>query len=225
MIIAIDGPAGSGKSTTAKRVAERLGYLHVDTGAMYRAITLKAIRSRIDLNDPAQIAKMLASTRVELRPAENAVTVLLDDENVTDAIRGVDVTRAVSEVSALPAVRQAMVQEQRRMAEHGSLVLDGRDIGTVVFPDADLKVYMSAGIEQRAERRRQELLALGIDTPAEVLQKELRTRDHLDSTRSESPLRKAEGALEIDTSRLTIDEQVGAIVRAVEAVLKAGEKR
>lgn len=218
LVIAIDGPAASGKSTTARLVAERLGYVHVDTGAMYRAVTLKVLRAGISPADGDGIARLLATTHVALRREGELTHVLLDGEDVSAEIRSPEVTRAVSAVSRHRAVRQAMVREQRRMGSEGGLVLEGRDIGTVVFPDADLKFFMVAGIEARALRRGEELRARGISPDLTRLIEEIRERDSLDSSREESPLRKADDAIEIDTSDLTIEEQVRVVVEKVRAV-------
>ncbi len=220
MVIAIDGPAASGKTTTAKLVAERLGYLHIDTGAMYRAVTLKVLRFGLDPEDRPGIARLLETTRVQLRLEAGILRVLLDGMDVTEEIRSGEVTRAVSAVSSLPEVRQVMVREQRAMGAGGGIVLEGRDIGTVVFPDADCKFFLIAGIGVRAERRLKELRAKGVSAEPGELEKEIRTRDHLDSTRALSPLRKAEDAVEIDTSDMTIEQQVDVVVRKVKERLR-----
>jgi len=217
LVIAIDGPAASGKSTTARLVAEELGYVHVDTGAMYRAVTLKVLRAGIDPADRAGIGRLLETTHVALRREGPETRVLLDGEDVTAPIRTPDVTRAVSMVSSHRSVRQAMVREQRRMGSEGGIVLEGRDIGTVVFPDADLKFFMVAGIEARARRRGEELRSRGITPDLKSLAEEIGERDRLDSTRKESPLRKAGDAIEIDTSEMTIEEQVRAVLDRVKS--------
>ena len=218
LVIAIDGPAASGKSTTARLVAERLGYVHIDTGAMYRAVTLKVLRKGIPPGDAGAIGRMLASTHVVLRREGDATRVILDGEDVTAEVRSPEVTRAVSDVSRHRAVREAMVREQRRMGSEGGIVLEGRDIGTVVFPDADLKFFIIAGIDARARRRAEELRGRGIEPDTGALAEEIRKRDMLDSTRDESPLRKADDAIEIDTSDLTIEEQVRIVVDRVRTV-------
>ena len=220
LVIAIDGPAASGKTTTARLVAEKLGYLHVDTGAMYRAVTLKVLRSGLSPADAAGIARLLEATHVALRRDGPAIRVVLDGEDVTAAVRTPDVTRAVSTVSRHRIVRGAMVREQRAMGAAGGIVLEGRDIGTVVFPDADVKFFMTAGIEARARRRRDELRARGESADIAQLVEEIRERDRLDSTREESPLRRAEDAIEIDTSDMTIDDQVRVVVDRVRSVLE-----
>ena len=220
LVIAIDGPAGSGKSTTAKLVAEKLGYLHIDTGAMYRAVALKVLRSKIDPHDAHAIEGMLRSTKVELRRTSGTISVLLDGEEVSREIRTPEVTHASSAVSRHKVVRQAMVREQRRMGEEGGVVLEGRDIGTVVFPDADLKFFVVAHIEERARRRQKDLRALGRDSSVEELIGEMEERDRRDSTREESPLRRASDALELDTSCLTIDDQVRFVLEKVREKLR-----
>ncbi len=214
LVIAIDGPAASGKSTTARLAAEALGYLHIDTGAMYRAVTLAVIREGVNPSDVDAIGTLVARIRVEERPSAAGRRVFLNDGDVTDLLRTPEITRTVSAVSALPVVRAAMVREQRRMGADGGVVLEGRDIGTVVFPDADLKFFLIAGIEARARRRLRDLEAIGERPDADRLRAEIEERDRLDSTRSASPLRQAEGAIVLDTSTLTIPEQVEVVVRA-----------
>jgi len=223
LVIAIDGPAASGKSTTAKLVAESLGYVHVDTGAMYRAATLKVLRSGIPPADATAAADLVESAHIELRrEGGKMLRVVLDGEDVTDEIRTPAVTRAVSAVSSIRRVRDVMVREQRRMGAEGGggIVLEGRDIGTVVFPDADLKFFLIAGIEARARRRSRELRERGIDADPGALRDEIRERDRFDSTRTESPLRKADDAIELDTSDMTIEEQVAVVVGTVRRVMK-----
>ena len=222
-VIAIDGPAASGKSTTARRAAQELGFLHLDTGAMYRAFTLKAIRAGIDPADPAAIGRLVGLTHIELRRSNGGLQVLLDGEDVSRAIRSGEVTGAVSQVSSLRVVREAMVREQRRAAEQADVVAEGRDIGTVVFPDADLKFFMVAGIEARARRRQTELRVAGVEIDLAELEEAIGERDRLDSSREESPLRKAPDAIEIDTSEMTIEEQVACVTRIARQRL-AGEK-
>lgn len=220
LIIAIDGPAASGKSTTAKLVAARLQYLHVDTGAMYRAMTLKVIESGIDLKDVKAIAALARSTKIRLVPKEGSFCVELDGTDVTEKIRTPKVTGAVSAVSMLAEVRQRMVEEQRAMGKNGAIVLEGRDIGTVVFPDADLKIFMVANQRERAARRSKEMAAEGIETELDELEKEIVERDKKDATRSISPLAKAHNAIVLDTTDLTIEEQVEFIVRKAKEKLK-----
>lgn len=221
LVIAIDGPAASGKSTTAKLVAARLGYLHIDTGAMYRAITLKVLRSGLQGFYSKRIAELVSNTSIELQPVNGSLKILLDGEDVSESIRSPEVTTAVSSVSSIRQVRQVLVNEQRRIGRQGGVVLEGRDIGTVVFPDADLKIFMIASIEARAVRRQRELRQNGIETNLETLKGEIRQRDEKDSTRDESPLKKADDAIELDTSDMTIEQQVEFVVRKAQERLKA----
>jgi CMP/dCMP kinase len=222
LVIAIDGPAASGKSTTARLVAQRLGYLHVDTGAMYRAATLKVLRAGIGLDEAEKIAALIEASHVQLRDAEGGLRVLLDGEDVTDEVRTPEVTRAVSSVSSIRRVREVMVREQRMMGREGGIVLEGRDIGSVVFPDADLKFFLVAGINARAERRRKELEGQGVTADLHALREEIRERDRIDSTRAESPLVKPSGAVELDTSDMTIEEQVAFVVASARRKIEGG---
>ncbi len=211
IFIAIDGPAGSGKSTTAKIVARKLGYLYIDTGAMYRAMTLKVLTSNTDPADETAVVNLTKVTKISLEDGGN-LRVMLDGHDVTEEIRSEEVTKNVSLVSSYPAVRELMVARQREIGLRKGCVMDGRDIGTVVFPDADLKFYMVADIMERARRRQEELSEKGIELPIIRVVKELKERDFKDSTREASPLKKADDAIEIDTTRLTIDEQVEIIL-------------
>jgi CMP/dCMP kinase len=213
LIIAIDGPAASGKSTTAKLVASRLGYLHVDTGAMYRAMTLKVIKAGINLEDVKAISALAHSTRIRLISKDGGYRVELDGLDVTDKIRTPSVTNAASAVSMVPEVRELMVQEQREMGKQGAIVLEGRDIGSVVFPKADIKIFMQAHPRERAARRGKELAAKGITTKIDDLEREINERDNKDTNRSISPLTKAGDAIILDTTDLTIEEQVEFIVK------------
>lgn len=214
MITAIDGPAGSGKSTTARLTAEKLGFIHLDTGAMYRGITLKFIREKVDLSDLNQVRTVLNSTQLEFRGRKND-SLFLDGEDVSREIRMNPVTENVSEVSAIPDVRQKLVQWQREMSRGINVVLEGRDIGTRVFPDAEFKFFLIADIKIRAQRRLKELKAKGEKCTLEEIISLLEKRDEMDSTRTHSPLRKAEDAIEIDTSKLNIEEQVNCIVKMI----------
>ncbi len=221
LVIAIDGPAASGKSTTARLVAERLGYLHVDTGAMYRAITLKVLRSGVDPADADAVAALAGVTAIAIGTQTGSPRVLLDGEDVTGQLRSAEVTRAVSQVSAVRAVRELMVGEQRRLAAGGGVVLEGRDIGSVVLPDSDVKIFLVADPAERARRRRKELLEKGVDVAPEALEAEIMERDRKDSSRELSPLKKAEGAIEVDTSTLTVGQQVDTILDVVEIFFKS----
>ena len=201
-------------------MAERLGFVHIDTGAMYRAVTLKVLRSGIDLADQEAITELLESTRVSFERRADKDRILLDGEDVTVEIRTPRVTRLVSRVSSLRLVREAMVREQRRMGRDGGIVLEGRDIGTVVFPDAEVKFFLSANLDERVRRRLAELNEPGVGASAEELRREIQERDRLDSTREESPLRRAADAIELDTSTMSVDQQVNVVVEHVNAILK-----
>lgn len=218
-VIAIDGPAASGKSTTARIVAQRLGYIYIDTGAMYRAATLAVLRAGIDPHDRSAVERLVTGLSIHLeRLPDASLRVLLDGEDVTREIRSPEVTANVSLVSSYAGVRLPIVGQQKRMGERGGVVLDGRDIGTVVFPDADVKIFMVADINARAERRREELQRMGsAEVSVESLAGELAERDRLDSTRAMSPLQKADDAVEIDTSGLSIEHQVERVLELVEA--------
>jgi len=211
LIIAIDGPASSGKSTTARLLAERLGYLYIDTGAMYRAATLKVLREGIDPHDPEAVSRMIESCEISLESLEGGLLVLLDGEDVSDEIRTPEVTLYASAVSEVPHVREILVDAQRAIGARGGVVLEGRDIGTVVFPHADLKIYLEADLQARAERRFHELLAQGEETTVEKVSSSTQRRDARDSSREHSPLRIADDAVIIDTSNLTIEEQVDEV--------------
>jgi cytidylate kinase len=220
LVIAIDGPAASGKSTTARLVAQRLGYLHIDTGAMYRAITLLAIEQQIPLRDIEGIGDLAQRTKISLERSESGNRVYVDGREVTQEIRSAAVTKNVSAVSSYQVVRDVLVREQRQMAEGGGVVLDGRDIGTVVLPNADVKIYMVAHVSERVKRRRLELEAAGAVVQPANLEREILERDRLDSTRAASPLRKAPDAIEVDTSDLTIEQQVQFVVDQAKRVLE-----
>jgi CMP/dCMP kinase len=220
LVIAIDGPAASGKSTTARLVAERLGYLHVDTGAMYRAVALKVLHQGLGVEQKEDIEALMPATRVALTLKDGSLRVYLDGDDVTDAIRTPDVSKAVSPVSSYPGVRRAMVREQRLLGAEGGIVMDGRDIGTVVFPGADLKFFMVAGIEARARRRQQELAATGTVLPLDTVLEDIRERDARDAGRAEAPLRRADDAIDIDTSALTIEEQVRFVLDTVSRTMQ-----
>lgn len=216
-VVAIDGPAASGKSTTARMAADRLGFLYLDTGAMYRAVTWKALQDGIDPDDAAALEELVGRVRLDLADDPSGARVLVDGEDVTERIREPRISREVSRVSRVPAVRRAMVAAQRSLGERGAVVVEGRDIGTVVFPGAAVKVFLAASIDERARRRREELLRAGLDQAFDELRDEIRRRDELDSGREDSPLRQAEDAVRIDTTGLTVEEQVERVVQIVRA--------
>lgn len=213
--IAIDGPAAAGKSTVAKLVAKKLSYLYIDTGAMYRALTYKALKLGADLEDEQALAEILNNTNIELIQGNAAQHVLLDGTDVTDEIRSHEVTKHVSTVSKHPLVRKEMVERQRELAQKGGIVMDGRDIGTHVLPNAEVKIFLVATVEERAKRRHQENLAKGFESDLDQLMKEIALRDKMDSEREASPLKKADDAIELDTTSLSIEEVVDHIMELV----------
>ncbi|MFS8581798.1 MAG: (d)CMP kinase [Limnochordales bacterium] len=215
LVIAVDGPAGAGKSTVARRVAAALNYLYIDTGAMYRAIALAVLEEGVGPDDGAAVERLARGLDVELVPSAAGNRVLLGGRDVTERIRAPEVSAAVSQVAALPGVRRRMVQLQRRLAAGGGVVMDGRDIGTVVFPDADVKVFLTASAEERARRRWLELRAAGHAPSLDDIRANIESRDRLDSTRDVAPLRKAEDAVEIDTTDKTVDEVVDQVLELV----------
>lgn len=221
--IAIDGPNASGKSVVGERLAGVLGYLYFDTGAMYRAVAWLAIQRGTDLNDPAALGELAASAHIDVQPASYGeegrhYTVTVDGEDVTLALRSPEVERVVSPaVSANPAVRRVLVEQQRRIARRGRVVMVGRDIGTVVLPEADLKIYLDAEVETRVRRRHGELLERGTVRDYETVLADLQRRDKADRERKESPLRQAEDAIRLDTTNLAVDEVVAKILEWVRA--------
>ena len=213
--IAIDGPSSAGKSTIAKKVAARLGTTYLDTGAMYRALTLSALRKGADLESEPAILSVLDESEIHLTQVEGHQTVFLNDEDVTETIRSTDVTKNVSVVSSHEKVRAEMVRRQQRFAEKGGIVMDGRDIGTVVLPNADLKIYLVASAEERALRRYHESVAKGMTVSLEQLTEDMKARDHYDMNREASPLRKADDAVELDTTHLSIDAVVETVLNLI----------
>ncbi len=220
-IVAIDGPAGSGKSTTARLAAQRLGYLYLDTGAMYRAVTLKALREGVDVRDEEAVAKLAEEAQIDLVMRDGKLTVLLDGEDVTEAIRMPEVSRNIGPVADNPEVRRILVERQRQMGKQGGVVAEGRDIGTVVFPDAEVKLFLTALPHERARRRHKELLSKGVNLPLSDIREEIEKRDQEDMSRPVGALRKAPDAIELDTTGLSIEEQVAEVVR----LAKEAERR
>lgn len=218
MIIAIDGPAGAGKSTVARAVARRLGVAYLDTGAMYRALTWLALQEAVPPADEAALTALARANPIEIEPTDDGDRVRVTGRDVTAAIRTPEVAAQVSEVSAHPLVRDEVVAAQRALLSQGSWVSDGRDVGTVVCPDADLKVFLTASLQERARRRRADLRARGIEMDEAVVLEDVRRRDHADSTRSASPLRIAQGAVVIDSSELDADSVAELIVSLVDDV-------
>jgi cytidylate kinase len=208
VIVAIDGPAGAGKSTVARQVAERLGMGYLDTGATYRAVAYLSVRDAIDPSDGARLADIARAHRLTMRPVPGGMAIAIDGTDVTQEIRTSDVTARVSQVAAHPGVRAAVTAVQREVLGHGSWVCDGRDIGTTVWPEAELKVFLTASVAERARRRCAELAARGTPEPLEDVKAGIAARDHQDATRVASPLRAAPDAVRLDTSDLSIDEVV-----------------
>ncbi len=215
MIIAIDGPAASGKSTTARLVAQRLGFTYLDTGAMYRTVTLALLEKNIAFTDVRAIENAMSQMDIRLPDNSGQSKVLLNGEDVSDKIRSGKVTENVSAVSAISEVRKFMVNLQRKISQGSNCVVEGRDIGTVVFPDAEWKFFVVANSKTRALRRQKDLEKLGEHRSLDELIKEIDIRDRKDSTRDHSPLKKAKDAIELDTSSLTIDEQVMFIIQTI----------
>jgi cytidylate kinase len=212
IVIAIDGPAAAGKSTTARAVAAALGYAVLDTGAMYRAVTLAALRAGVVASEGPAVDALLAGLGLALEPSASGTRVLLHGADEAEAIRRPEVTAAVSAFSALASVRAAMVARQRELGAAGGVVVEGRDIGTVVFPDAELKVFLEASLDERARRRGRDLAAAGHAAADAAIATDLARRDAADASRAVSPLSRAADAVPIDTSTMTFDEQVEAIL-------------
>lgn len=218
--IAVDGPVASGKSTVAREVAHSLGYLYLDTGAMYRAVTLKAIETGVSFDDASALAQLVSSTSLVIDYAPDTPTgyrVIMDGREVTALLITSAVAAGVSPVSSHSPVRKLLVKAQREIAAPGGVVLAGRDIGTVVLPDAEVKIFLTASVEERARRRYQEMVEKGIPTTLEAVIDNVRTRDRIDSTRQDSPLLEALGAIVIDASSLTVEQVVGQVLEAAAA--------
>ena len=215
MIIAIDGPAASGKSTTAKLVAKKLNIIYLDTGAMYRTVTLQLLRSNVNFDNTYKVSTILDNMIIDMYDYNGKNVVKLNNEDISELIRSTDVTKHVSEVSSLSEVRKSMVAMQREIGNKSDCVVEGRDIGTIVFPNAEYKFYIVADIKMRAQRRLKELEQIGIIKSLDDVMSDLKVRDHKDSNRDNSPLRKANDAVQIDTSNLSIDEQVNFIINHI----------
>jgi len=211
IIVAIDGPAGAGKSTVAKLAAKKLGFFYIDTGALYRSLTLKAKRKKLNLNNERLIVDLLKNTTIKLTYKNNKLKVSLDKEDVTQEIRKPHISDGVSEVAKIKGVRQIMTKMQRNLAKNNNCVLEGRDIGTIIFPNAKYKFYLDADFKERAMRRFKELKEKNEDINLQAVEKDLATRDTIDSTRKIAPLKKAKDAINIDTTNLSINEVVDKI--------------
>ena len=217
IIVAIDGYSACGKSTTARAVAKKLGYTYVDSGAMYRAITYYLLKNNIPFSDVEQIDSLINNINIDFKLDEfgNPLT-YINEENVEEKIREMSVSKNVSEVAAISSVRKAMVDIQHRLGEGKGIVMDGRDIGTVVFPQAELKIFMTADPEIRAERRLKEWQANGVETTLEEVRKNIAERDYMDTTRLDSPLKQADDAIKLDNSFISFEEQVEKVIQLAE---------
>jgi len=223
MTVAIDGPSGSGKSTVGKALAKRLGYLYIDTGAMYRAVALKVKEEAVGLEDELKLFHLASSLQLTFVGKGKETHVLCNGEDVTEVIRSPEISRLASDISKKKVVREALVQKQREMGKGGGVVLEGRDIGTVVFPDAEIKFYLDAKAEERGKRRFRELMEKGVKVNFGETLEEVQKRDHNDMSRDLSPLKKAEDAIFIDSTEHTVDEIVEAMVRVVQEKMKRFE--
>ena len=219
IVVAIDGPAGAGKSTIAQRLAARLGFTYIDSGAMYRSVALWALRQNIEPGDMHRAEQLALASELELSPGR----IKLNGEDVTDAIRGPEVTTAASKIAVIPGVRRAMVAKQRAIGERASIVMEGRDIGTVVFPDADVKIYLDAQPPERVRRRLLEFQAKGEVVNEAELAEQMKERDRRDSTRADAPLSQAPDAIYLDSTSLSIEEVEEAILKIVRARVTNGK--
>jgi cytidylate kinase len=220
VVVAIDGPAGAGKSTIAKRIAALLGFTYIDTGAMYRAVALWGLRQGVDMGDMHRMEQLAIAARIELSPGHIA----LNGEDVTEAIRTSEVSNGASRVAVIPGVRRAMVAKQREMGEHASVVMEGRDIGTVVFPKADVKIFLDADPGERLRRRFEETKAKGEPVSESQLAGQMRERDQRDSTRADAPLSQAPDAAYLDSTAMTLDQVEEAILKIVRSRVTNGKE-
>ena len=222
IVVAIDGPAGAGKSTVARRIAGRLGFVYINSGAMYRALALWALRNKTSLDDMHRLERLAQEAKIEFAPNDGRV--LLNGEDVTDALGAPEIAAAASKVSALASVRRALIPLQRGIAEKNSVVMEGRDIGSVIFPEAQVKIFLDAQPQERARRRAQELQGKGEQVAVSVVADDLRERDHRDRTRSEAPLVQAPDAYLLDTTGLTLDEVEEELLRLVRSRTSNGKE-
>ncbi len=214
-IIAIDGPAGAGKSTIARMIAEKLGYVYIDSGAMYRSITWQAMRTGVNLQDDKELVALAKKTKLFFKRHQRQMKLFMNGKSVTKAIRTPEVTANICYIADNPRIRQIMVKLQQKIGQAGGIVMEGRDIGTKVFPQADFKFYLDASAEERAKRRYLEFKARGVKVRVQDILKDIKIRDHKDKTRSVSPLKKAKGSIVIDSSKLTPEQVVGKLMKQI----------
>lgn len=216
IIVAIDGPSGAGKSTVAKLLARKLGYMYIDTGAMYRAVALQAKRDNVNINNGAALNRLCNGVKIEFIPDNGGLRTVLNGEDVSEAIRTPEMSMAASDISARKEVREALLVLQRRMGKSGGVVLEGRDVGTVIFPNAQAKFFLDASLEERGRRRYKELAAKGMDVTLEQTIEDVRKRDINDSSRDIAPLKKADDAVLVDSTGMSIEEVVGRMIEVVQ---------
>jgi len=218
--IAIDGPAGAGKSSVAKAVASKYGYIYVDTGALYRALAYKAIEGGLDIADAESVSDMLSKTKLNIAYNELGQRIFLDGADVSDYIRTAAVSMGASDISAIGFVREWLLDMQKDIAKANNCIMDGRDIGTTILPNADIKIFLTASVEERAKRRYKELIEKGESVTFEAVMEDVKTRDYNDSHRAVSPLKKADDAIEVDTTGMNIEQSVDALVKIIDRCVK-----